>query len=367
MDHRTVGGNPKDEVRGCPKQYILMMAIPFDLWGQRGYPHADVVGESHYTRAIRQLLGRDFKTDGTEIITTVSLMVDPSNKHDRNAVGVWAGGNLVGYLPREEAARYAPVLSQLKSQGWSPQVAARVWGAEWDDYDGRSKEFRGSVRLDLAEPHMLVPANLPPSGEHRLLPIGNAIQVTGEEKHLDALTSFLRAEGECWAYATLHEVVEQTARSSRTVVEVRLDGARVGQLTPKMSTELLPAIRHLAEQGATAAARAIVKGNRIKTEVALYTVKAHELPESWLGAQSPRQADLSPVAVTPDVEPAIPVVSGGRRDHGPIPPPPTGVRFVVPPTWPSPPAGWTPPAGWRPEPSWEPAPEGWQWWVPIWE
>jgi HIRAN domain-containing protein len=272
-----------------------MMAIPFDLWGQRGYPHADVVGESHYTRAIRQLLGRDFKANGTEIITTATLLVDPNNKHDRNAVGVWAGGNLVGYLPREEAARYAPVLSQMMSRGWSPQVAARIWGAEWDDYDGRSKEFRGSVRLDLAEPHMLVPANLPPSGEHRLLPSGNAIQVTGEEKHLDTLASFLRAEGECWAYATLHEVVEQTARSSRTLVEVRLDGARVGQLTPKMSTELLPAIRHLAEQGATAAARAIVKGNRIKTEVVLYAAKAHELPESWLGAPSPRPADPAPV------------------------------------------------------------------------
>jgi collagen type III alpha len=36
------------------------------------------------------------------------------------------------------------------------------------------------------------------------------------------------------------------ARSAREVVEVRVDDARVGQLTPKMSGELLPAIRHLA-------------------------------------------------------------------------------------------------------------------------
>ncbi|WP_250028814.1 HIRAN domain-containing protein [Paractinoplanes maris] len=287
------------------------MAIPLDLWGQRGYPHVDVVGESHYTGAIRQLFDRDFKADGTEIITMATLAVDPSNKHDRNAVGVWAGGNLVGYLPREEAVRYAPVLSQLTAQGWSPQVAARVWGAEWDDYDGRTKQFQGSVRLDLAEPHMLVPANMPPSGEHRLLPSGNAIQVTGEEKHLDALASFLRAEGECWAYATLHEVVEQTARSSRTLVEVRLDGARVGQLTPKMSTELLPAIRHLAESGAMAAARAIVKGNRIKTKVVLYAAKAHELPERWLGAPPARPASPSPVAVMPSVEPTVPVFPVG--------------------------------------------------------
>jgi hypothetical protein len=120
---------------------------------------------------------------------------------------------------------------------WLPQVSARVWGAQWSDYDGdgRRPTFQGSVRLDLAEPHMLVPANLPPAGDCRMLPTGSAIQVTGEEKYLDALAPFLRPEGECWVYASLHEVVEQLARSTRTVVEVRIDGACVGQLTRKMS------------------------------------------------------------------------------------------------------------------------------------
>ncbi|MBM2621049.1 HIRAN domain-containing protein [Actinoplanes sp. LDG1-06] len=315
------------------------MAIAFELWGQRGYPHADIVGESHYYAAIRAVLGRNVNEDGTEVFETAVLTPEPGNRYDRNAVGVWIRGNQVGYLPREEAARYAPTLTRLTERGWEPQVNARVWGADWDG-------FRGSVRLDLAEPHLIVPANLPPADQHRELPYGNAIQVTGEEKHLADLTPYLRPEGECWVHATLHEITEQTARTTKALVEVRLDGARVGQLSPKMSGDLLPAIHHLAEQGVTTLVRAIVKGNRIKAEVVLYCARAHELPESWLGARAE-------VVVVPSA-------------HSPIPPPPTGVRFTVPPEWPSPPDGWTPPPGWQPDPAWKPAPDGWQWWVPVW-
>jgi collagen type III alpha len=344
------------------------MSIPLDLWGQRGWAGTEVAGESHYASSIRGLFGKNFKATGTEIVVTAQLIPEPQNPHDRNAVGVWVGGSQVGHLPREEAARYAPVIAALTAQGWLPQVSARVWGSEWSDYDDRGDSFRGSVRLDLAEPHMLVPANMPPSGNHRMLPTGNAIQVTGEEKHLDALAPLLRPEGECWAHVSLHEVVQHSARSSRTVVEVRIDGACVGQLSPKMSSELLPAIQHLAAQGVVAAARAIVKGNRIKTEVVLYVARAHELLESWLGDPAfsrPTAEPQQPVTEAP-TPPSV-IVPATPRTHAPIPPRPTGVRFVVPPGWPPPPADWIPPAGWQPDPSWPVAPDGWQWWVPVWK
>ena len=330
------------------------MTIPFDLWGQRGYPNVDIVGESHYAGAIRSLLGDDFKPGGAEVMATAVLMPEPANEYDPNAVGVRVDGLLVGYLPRDEARRYAPVLGGLVARGLEPQVRARIWGAEWEDYDNRGTTFRGSVRLDLAEPHLIVPVNLPPGAEHQLLPHGSAIQVSGEEQHLDALVPFLRPEGECWVYATLHEIVEQSARTSRTVVEVRIGGNRVGRLTPKMSGDLLPAIHHLGEHGRTTAARALVKGNRIKAEVVLYALRAHELRDSWLRTTVDRSATYAPA-------------TDRRHEHAAIPPPPTGVRFVVPVEWPQPPHGWTPPAGWRPDPSWQPAPEGWQWWVPVWD
>jgi len=341
------------------RQYAPTMAIPFDLWGH-GWSSVDVVGESHYARSIRGLLGADLKAGGAEIVTTVQLTPDPGNKFDRNAVGVWAGSRQLGHLSRDDALRYAPVLSALVAQGWAPQVPARIWASPGSDYGDRDG-FSASVRLELAQPHLLVPINAAPSSAHRMLPVGAAIQVTGEDQHLDAIVPWLRPEGECWVHVTLHEMTEQLARSSRTVVEVRIDDARVGQLTPKMSGELLAAIRHLGESGQLTAARAIVKGNRIKAEVVLYVARAHELPDSWL---STRSATPAPVAVTPAT--ASSTVVAAAAEHGPIPPPPTGIKFVVPPDWPQPPDGWTPPPGWRPDSAWPAAPYGWQWWIPVW-
>jgi hypothetical protein len=91
-------------------------------------------------------------------------------------------------------------------------------------------------------------------------------------------------------------VTEQLARSSRTVVEVRIDDARVGRLTPKMSGELLAAIRHINTNGLTTGARAIVKGNRIKAEVVLHVARAHELPDSWLTGTA---GGVTPATSTP--------------------------------------------------------------------
>jgi hypothetical protein len=345
------------------------MSVPFDLWGQRGWAGFDVVGESHYKQSIRSLFDAVPKGDGAELTVTVQLVPDPKNKFDRHAVGVWAGPRQLGFLPRDQAVRYAPVLSSLVSEGWAPQVSARVWAAERGSDYGTRGDFNASIRLDLAEPHLLVPVNPPPGGPHRLLPRGGSIQVTGEEQHLDALAPWLRPEGECWVHATLHEVTEQLTRTSRTVVEVRIDEARVGQLTPKMSGELLPAIRHLRDNHLAAVARAIVQGNRIKSEVVLHVVRAHELPESWLSTVAGASARATALVVPGQVVSGQPAAAAPApvREHEPIPPPPIGIKFVVPPDWPQPPTGWTPPPGWRPEPTWPPAPYGWQWWIPVWE
>ncbi|MEV6300194.1 hypothetical protein AB0M02_12390 [Actinoplanes sp. NPDC051861] len=264
------------------------MANRFQLWGQAGWASAEVVGETHYAKAIRALFGSDFDPKGTDITVPVQLIPDRNNRHDRNAVGVWSGSSLLGHLPRPEAARYVQVLSSLTSRNLVPEVNARIHGREWGAYDGRPAAFDATVRLDLAEPHMLVPANSPPVQEHRLLPSGSAVQVIGQQQFLDALRPVLRPEGECWVYVTLHEMADH-------LVEVRVGDARVGDLSTKISTELLPALRHLAEQGLVTAARAMVKGNDGKAEVMLYVARAQDLPESLQGAAA-RQAALASVS-----------------------------------------------------------------------
>lgn len=258
------------------------MDVPFELWGQRGWPGVDIVGESHFADAIREVFGPEFREDGGELAASAQLIPEPWNRHDASAVGVWVAGRQVGYLSRDDAARYSPVLSTLVDEGLAPQVGARVWAAmRYGDRPG----VTGSVRIDLAEPHMVVPANRAPAAAHRMLPVGKATPVTGD---LVALVPWLRPEGECWVHVTLHEVADQR-------VEIRIDGVAVGRLGPEVGAEMLPAVRRLAEGRELPVARALVRGNRLKAEVVVDAARAHELPESWLAASQP--PDVTIVAV----------------------------------------------------------------------
>jgi hypothetical protein len=258
-----------------------------DLWGQRG-AGVEVVGESQYMADIRHVVGQAHDPDGTDHDFDALLVPEPQNSHDPNAVAVQIEGRTVGYLGREDAARYSSVLLRLAEQGYVAQVGSRIWARDYNDVDidrrGRlveSVRFGAGITLRLAEPHLIVPSNMPPGEPYEMLPAGPAIQVTGEEAHLGALAAYIGPAGEQWAYATLHELIEQLPRSTRTVIEVRLDGQRVGQLSPKMSSDLLPAIRHLTTLSVTTACRALVKGNRAAAQVVLYVQRSHELDDAW--------------------------------------------------------------------------------------
>src|SRR5690606_16880405 len=133
-------------------------------------------------------------------------------------------------LPREDAVRYQPVLASLVARGFVPRVSAQIRaGLKHDDSHGTI--FIGNVKLDLGEPHLLVPVNPPPKTRHVLLPPGRVIQVTGEEAYVDMLAPLAGEAGQRWVYVTLHEVTERTTRTSRPLVEVRVNGSPGGRLT----------------------------------------------------------------------------------------------------------------------------------------
>ncbi len=245
------------------------MDVPFDLWGQRGGPGIDVIGEPQYAAPIRDVLGTSFRPGGSELMVTARLVPEPWNQ---DAVAIRVGERQVGYLPPHEAVRYAPVLSRLVAAGWSPQVAARVRAVS--DHRG----LTASVWVDLAAPHLIAPVNRPPEGSCRLLPPGVAIPVIVDENLLPRPGG----EGDCWVCVTLHELVEALPRGSRSVLQVRLDGAVVGRLTPRMSAELLPAVRRLAGNHQLTAARGLLKSSGPAPELVVYAARSHELPELWL-------------------------------------------------------------------------------------
>lgn len=348
--------------------------VEFELWARNSWPAFDVVGESYHEPAIRALFRPPIGQAGQELILRAVLVPEPNNRYDRNAVMVVVQGQHVGYLPKEAASAYQPMIAQLNRQGFAAVTPCRVWASEYESFDsidlrGRSRTkmvLSASVRLVLDEWWMCVPANLPPLVPHVLLPQGSALQVRKEEEHQERLRPLLRPQGEAWAYATLGVVVDVTARASKELVEIRIDGQRIGELTPSMSAEFIPIIRQLERAGKQTAARVVVKGNQIKADVVLYAQKASQLDASWIAANAPDPA--ATVAVPTPVNlpaaqpgPATPVPAA--VPHLPIPPKPTRIAFNPPPGWPTPPAGWEPYPGWLVPADWPPAPADWVYWV----
>jgi len=145
--------------------------------------------------------------------------------------------------------------------------------------------------------------------------------------------------------------VETTPRISKALIEVRIDGAAAGKLTPKMSGELMPVVRYLNESDIVSVCRAMLKGNRLKADVTLYVARAGEVPAEWLDnppitAAARRSSDADLVESSSDNTDAM-------------------WRFNPPPGWPPPPPGWTPPQGWVPPAHLPAAPPEWQWWLPV--
>lgn len=250
--------------------------IDFELWSRQSWPNMDVVGEFYHQGEIRQLFPQKIDANDRELICTATLLPEPANEFDPNAVKVVVQGRHVGYLAKEIAGSYAPTLAALVRQGLLPVTPCRIYGYEYQDYDidRRGREIRKTVfdaqaRIALDEPHLIVPLNTPPSPSYRILPKGGSLQVREEEKHLDVLTPLVEAHGEGWVFATLHRLQVTSGRSEKVLIELRIDGEPIGVLTPAMSQHFLPAVDHLEAVGRLTVARVFLKGNALKVEAVL--------------------------------------------------------------------------------------------------
>ena len=262
----------------------------FDLWGQRGWPRVDVAGGSHHQREIRQLFGRQPLSHGRELETTAQLVPEPHNRFDRHAVQVRVDGNLIGYLPREVAGDYSPVLMQIVQAGATAQCNARIWARDeielvFDRRGGSREIVRGlhtRGTLDLAEPHLITPRNPAPRQPHVVLPTGSSVRASSGASFFPTLKRWAVPAGACAVYFTMSRFEQQLARSTRSLVEVSLDGDAVGRLTPKMSEEFLPIVDELAAGDALTVCRGMLRGNDLKMDESVQAAKASQLPDSWL-------------------------------------------------------------------------------------
>jgi len=216
------------------------------------------------------------------------------------------------------------------------------------------QEFRADFHLYLAEPHMVVPVNLPPPAPHVLLPHeSHGLGVQTSSDYQDNRAPYFRPERTSSLFVTLHAITGKT-----NIVEVRADGYPVGLLTAAAAKEVQPVLTEAERHGLLTAARATIAGNHMVSTVEIHCQKVSQLPPSWI-------ADCTGSGVP-----------GGRASYGQargaslagssVLAPPTGWQFCPPPQWPLPPVGWQPPRGWEPDPSWELPPSDWQYWRATW-
>lgn len=346
----------------------------FELWSKGGWPRVEVAGEFYHQAEIRSLLPPTLGDGSVEVEATAHLVPEPGNKFDRHAVRVEVQGRVVGYLPKEVAPAYGPVLGALIERGFAPATACRIWAYERDEWKGADRlghdiyerVLSAQVSVVLDAPHRIVPMNLEPTRSHKTLPHGGALQVRGEEKHLDVLAPWIERDGEGWIYAELRVIEVKTGKSSKAVVEIILDGDVIGELTPAMSAHFAPAVEHCASQGSSVVAKVLLKGNAMKVEAVLYAAKSHELDSSWVSGEAvPRTATSSesnsPAELT-EQAPSEPGTVGSDFD---IPPRPSRIVFTPPPGWPPAPPEWSPPQGWKPAPDWPAPPDNWQFWTLV--
>ena len=92
----------------------------FDLPGGM---RVEVVGESYYAAALSGLVD-----DGVKV-TWASLVPEPTNPYDRNAVQVHINGIQVGHLGREATIAFMPVSKRIRELGCEARCAATIAGA----------------------------------------------------------------------------------------------------------------------------------------------------------------------------------------------------------------------------------------------
>jgi hypothetical protein len=201
-----------------------------------------VTGESHYQPALRSAVrGRAAGYDFDDHLPVTAVLVpEPTNRYDRNAVRVDVVDGTrtatVGYLERELAGAYQPVLSWLRDHGRLGSCPARVTGG--------GEKFYG-IYLHLAEARlvgMAIGAIDPVVAERTagtvLLCNDRTCTVTREESHQDVLAGYAPRKGQDvrTVVATLDFcTIDRGKHRGTQAIEIRLGGQRVGQLTKLMS------------------------------------------------------------------------------------------------------------------------------------
>lgn len=306
-DGGTFAGAPADRfVLIVPYRERTNRSMEYLLAKPDAYPNVEVAGEAWREREITTAVGQNPRLDEEiEVSLPAVLVPEPDNPHDQNAISVRVRGQVVGYIERADTKKYLKDVQRVTASGHAPVVTARIWMVRRDHREDGTR-FYSRISLTLPwEGGLNLPRNSPPAASYTLLPWGSGLQVTGEEAHFDRIKPYVTGADVDLVLVTLHRAQKLLKRGeARDIVEVRLDGERIGELTPTTSRHFLATIDHANSRGVDVAAYAHIKGSQLSAEVSIQGAKVTEIPDEWLNGAFVTLPALIPAAATYEVPPA---------------------------------------------------------------
>lgn len=268
-----------------------MAVQSFKLWtkDRSDWCNYEVEDAQWHVPSIRASLPTSWEGHGVEINGEFELLPERQGDPSTWGIAVRFDGRTIGHIPDDDIPRWVGVVSRVVASGLVPTTAGRIYVWEtgrWAELeaDGRpSKELGVKVQIKLGEPSEALPVNDPPTDAHTLLPRMSFVKVTKTEEHTRQLLPFVPPTGGTGTLiATLHQLTLTSGKAPKTIVEVRVDGIRVGQLTPQTGQRFLPMIKHLEDRGLVTACRASITGSAVAAELHVDAVKAHEAGDDVL-------------------------------------------------------------------------------------
>jgi HIRAN domain len=102
-----------------------------DVQDVSGADRLRVAGAAHYQDALAAAAGPK-RPGGVELRTRFALAAEPENPHDPAAIAVRLepGGERIGYLAREDAARYGRLMDAVAAIGRRPVSEGVILGGD---------------------------------------------------------------------------------------------------------------------------------------------------------------------------------------------------------------------------------------------
>lgn len=234
---------PRPVVRPAPDHAVAATWVQWPTIQPGGTQ--DVVGEAAHVDALEAVAGGRTWAGPRHRLVSASLEREPANPRDHDAVRVVAGGETVGYLPREVAPRFHELIDELTARDQRAIARARLTGG-WD----RGPRGRGALGIELD----IDPELEPLRSDAPFLPDEIAIDVVGEEEHQGPLELLVAQTPGRTHVATLTETNHDTGPR----LEVEVNGVVVGGLGHSATERYLPVVRAVLANGMPTTCRAIV-------------------------------------------------------------------------------------------------------------